>query len=196
MRVHRISSFVPYHLPYRVPDRPNKMFLSQSWLAAFLLALVPLTKVRADYPFDTSSCVDPNGVQTCLNDADSYNEVCETQYCPDFQQFSCGAFCEATYEQRKLACIFNNCWNQIYSCASQDLALNMLSNTLNSFSVNVPPALDQGDYSGGCSCPIYFGYMAFRAYNDFVTSTCVNEDNGMGLGNECDACGSSAILSL
>ncbi|KAK9323674.1 hypothetical protein V1517DRAFT_243301, partial [Lipomyces orientalis] len=143
----------------------------------------------------SDTCVDPDGYTACYNDASDVAFQCMNGTDSNQLVQACG--CVEYVDV--MNCIASHCWNQVYSCAYQELVIDYIRYCPHNDQIPFFPPPD--DASGACSCNVG---KIFLAVNNSIaeTASCNNAaaavsdpSQGLQLDAACACCGESASLS-
>lgn len=80
--------------------------------AAALAALVAVASAAKVGYFESSTCPDPKGFESCYKDADEAWADCVKENCED-QNIDCINLCSCIQNLSQLDCAGQSCWNQV-----------------------------------------------------------------------------------
>ncbi|KAH6690501.1 hypothetical protein F5X68DRAFT_70536 [Plectosphaerella plurivora] len=168
-----------------------------------LIALAASTSATKVGYFESSTCADPQGFETCYKTAEESWRECVKDNCED-RNIDCINICTCIERLDYLDCAGQSCWNQVYSCAYQETVGDLTAKCLEPKYDRIPfwPPPDNAD--AGCSCNMGKIVMSQARTIDELQKKCGTEllkgpDPNYDAFHEvpvaCQCCSNSAILS-
>ncbi|KAK3674156.1 hypothetical protein LTR78_006003 [Recurvomyces mirabilis] len=108
--------------------------------------LVAGSNADLNYTIPAARCVDTTSYDTCSNGVDSTFQGCTTRNGANNDDI---VACADTANAFRLGCIYQYCWNVVYSCEVQQL-VSLVAQTEGNGGIPYYPAPDNA--LGGCSC--------------------------------------------
>ncbi|KAL4779079.1 hypothetical protein BJX76DRAFT_365552 [Aspergillus varians] len=151
--------------------------------------------------FDSKTCADPSGLESCYEDTDSSWADCINDNC-DGLGVDCHNVCECIRQEAYLNCAASSCWNKVYSCEYQSTASDLIGACLNPPINSIPFFPPPDNAPGGCSCNI--GTISIDTYLASANLEDCNAENIEGMTDEdelasyaygCMCCSYSTFLS-
>lgn len=149
----------------------------------------------------TDGCVDPKGLQTCLDRVAANSKTCLDHARADNSQLETLA-CGCVYYTENINCYAAGCWNRVYQCEYQKYVFEYFKMcTTAKLPVPYFPAPD--DAQNACSCNL--GKL-YKTFIDSVNTgnTCIKGASSINVRGpmdtinklaECECCEMSAALS-
>ncbi|KAL3495882.1 hypothetical protein BJX62DRAFT_233142 [Aspergillus germanicus] len=163
-------------------------------LAIFsVLAGLCISTVSAADAITPSSdgCVDRSGMDKCLTTAENQLGDCGEDAEGDIQLQAC----MLTYDISLLGCYIESCWNKVYSCEYQLVAIDFLSRQYPPPEDPLPFWPPPDNAPGGCVCNFGKIYDGLLSSLDLLQSTCNQYITSVSSLQMCQCCGWSAALS-
>ncbi|KUJ10410.1 uncharacterized protein LY89DRAFT_723631 [Mollisia scopiformis] len=194
---------------------------SKKMFTKYILLLALLNHVSislGQLAMTSEGCADPSGFDSCwtaaTNEATSlFAKYCTTGECTDENNcYTPDAVCAETttciaYTQW-INCALSTCWNRVYGCEYQNLAINAVENCpiATELAPYVPAPHDGPGY---CSCNMGYVYLAhlnenragagetYRCNNNIAALQAENkcEPNCIQESQTCNCCGASSAVS-
>ncbi|KAI1320871.1 hypothetical protein F5Y16DRAFT_77040 [Xylariaceae sp. FL0255] len=161
----------------------SRALLTSAASALLYLATTPV--FAAQFTFTSDGCVDPDGFGTCWSNANAVAASLSAKYCsgscddadnciaPDP---NCGASVQCVAYAAWLNCALGHCWNRVYGCEYQNLAINAVRNCplANSFPPYIPAPHAAPGY---CSCNMGYVFYNFKEAETQFDTCRTNVDN-------------------
>jgi hypothetical protein len=143
----------------------------------------------------SDGCLDPTSFNACLQTAQTDRNQCVVVGSAGLDVQDALVACGDVFTEAQINCYLSDCWNKVYSCEYQVLAIEALSDFVAPLSVPFFPAPDNAP--GGCSCNLGKLLTTVNAYHNHTETECafsstMNTVAGIGA---CNCCGGSAELS-
>ncbi|CAI7645839.1 unnamed protein product [Penicillium glandicola] len=200
------------------------MSLSSRALLA-LAAFSSLSLAKEVGYFESSSCADAKGFETCYENVDTnyancvnnncaggsqscYNSCggstsCMNQKCPGLG-IDCINACECERSALQIDCVGQSCWNEVYSCEYQSTVWDFLNICVNPNRDGLPYWPTPDDAPDSCSCNLgqidqkehlIVNQMTECSNNNTNLEGMTDTDEMVEYGQACLCCGYSAIIS-
>ncbi|KAK4501037.1 hypothetical protein PRZ48_006843 [Zasmidium cellare] len=115
--------------------------------SGFALSLwLTIATAAPNYTIPAERCVSPDGFNSCQSQVDSTAQTCQSNANGDQDKITA---CAQVATEFNLNCVYENCWNIVYSCDVQELA-SLVAQNFGASSLLYYPAPD--DAPGRCSC--------------------------------------------
>ncbi|KIM94371.1 hypothetical protein OIDMADRAFT_60701 [Oidiodendron maius Zn] len=167
-----------------------------------LLFIVFAPMVFGDaFNFPTAGCVDEAGTTACLALADSAMAASCSTLCGCTDPFTCsqasdacltGCVCVAT--QSYLNCVLSSCWNKVYSCEYQTLAVDAVNICPIAVPAGIPYFLSIPNQPGSCSCELSALWAATYAA-PFSGLNCTTANPDAAASQRCACCAVEESIS-
>ncbi|KAL3442395.1 hypothetical protein BJX65DRAFT_312848 [Aspergillus insuetus] len=139
----------------------------------------------------SDGCVDKSGMDKCLTAAESQLGDCGKDAEGDTQLQAC----MLTYDISLLGCYIESCWNKVYSCEYQLVAVDFLSRQYPPPEDPLPFWPPPDNAPGGCVCNFGKIYDGLLSSLDLLQSTCNQYMTSVSSLQTCQCCAWSAALS-
>lgn len=154
--------------------------------------------------FDSKSCADPSGMESCYADAESAWGDCINDNCRG-QSIDCNNVCSCIRTQAEIDCAAAHCWDKVYGCEYQQTAGDIGTWCLNPDFSDIPFYPPPDNASGACSCNL--GKLVTSIYQtseeidscgrkgEDILNTLTSNDEIQAFTASCICCSQSAQLS-
>ncbi|KAF2667245.1 hypothetical protein BT63DRAFT_480251 [Microthyrium microscopicum] len=153
--------------------------------------------------FPSNGCVNPTGMDSCMKSSTQSLMTCVSQCGTDpgcVDTNSCGVannpcvtscFCQ-TYAER-LNCALSSCWNKVYSCNYQAIALSAVQICPIAVARTIPFYISDNEGPGACSCNVIRLAAVFVSSQHDEIPCISSKTSGT---NICNCCRISEIVSV
>ncbi|KAF2163546.1 hypothetical protein M409DRAFT_26159 [Zasmidium cellare ATCC 36951] len=111
-----------------------------------LSLLFAIVSAAPNYTIPVERCISPNGFNSCQSQVNSVAQNCESTAGGDQDKI---AACAQVATEFTLNCVYEDCWNIVYSCEVQELA-SLVAQNFGASNLLYYPAPDNAP--GRCSC--------------------------------------------